>query len=595
MPQPTKLHLFPFSLPDELHASQAARFHRDSGNANTAHTYETVYETTPFRLTQWIPTHIEKFAGKFAGSLSDNVQSLLRKNTLFPLLETFCGALIPDGQNAAEVVSQISALPKRLVGSSRETNLCIECLKCDREKHGTSYIHRAHQAPGTFVCWKHQTRLLTACPHCHFPFEPNKNLILAAWDPCPGCKKYLTDFARSTAESVALDREIEVAKFGYELLQSSTRYLSGPVLAQTYRKRIKELGLMRKSTIHRVEIVKQLEEHFGDEFLSRVDRAHKKGKSPHWFVMCSSYAIFEAPLSRHILLANFLYPEAELFMKAAEDAIQLLQRKGDALEAIVSGVEPSDQSSNTSVPVVRKPKKETRAKDRIGMSLHAQILKVAQRHQDNQIKNLWKCHPRLMKMFLREDPNGMGWLQKQLDGSERVLSKSEQLASAANSEADIKWAKAFATSAIELYGSVDKPLRVTKYRIMKLSGWRGLNPIDPLRMPMAYKQLDGLPESEWHYWARRIVWALMTMERAPTSASSVRMSAGVEHQRGMVLADYFRDVPTDQVLWAGKVMDTLKEYGIDRNWQGPDPEREFYRAGRGYKRRTEEPNRAGTT
>jgi hypothetical protein len=595
MPQPTKLHLFPFSLPGELHASQAARFHRDSGNANTAHTYETLYEATPFRLTQWIPTHIEKFAGKIAGSLTENVQSLLRKNTLFPLLETFCGTSIPDGQNAVEVARQISALPKRLVGSIRETNLCIECLKCDREQHETSYIHRAHQAPGTFVCWKHQTRLLTACPHCHFPFEPNKDLILAAWDPCPGCKKYLADFARNSAESDALDREIEIAKFGYELLQSPTRYLSGPVLAQTYRKRIEELGLMRKSTINRVEIVKQLDEHFGDEFLSRVDRAHKKGKSPHWFVMCSSYAIFEAPLSRHILLANFLYPEAELFMKAAEDAIQLLQREGDALEAIVSSVKPSDQSSNTSVSVALKPKKETRTKNRSEMPIRTQILEVAQKYQNDQIKNLWKCHPRLMKMFLREDPSGLGWLQKQLDGSERVLVKSVQFASAANSEADIKWAKAFANSAIELYGSVEKPLRVTKSRIMKLSGWRGLNPVDPLRMPMAHKQLDSLPESEWHYWARRIVWALMTMECAPTSASSVRIRAGVEHQRGVVLADYFRGVRTDQVLWAGKVMDTLMEYGIDRNWQGPDLEREFYRAGRGYKRRTEQPNHAGAT
>lgn len=595
MSQPTKLHLFPFSLPDELHASQAARFHRDSGNANTAHTYETLYEAMPFRLTQWIPTHIEKFAGKIAGSLTENVQRLLRKNTLFPLLETLCGASIPDGQNAAEVARQISALPKRLVGPIRETNLCIECLKGDREQHQTSYIHRAHQVPGTFVCWKHQTRLLTACPHCHFPFEPSKDLILAAWDPCPGCKKYLPDFACNSAQSDALDREVEIAKFGYELLQSPTRYLSGPVLAQIYRMRIEELGLLRKSTINRVEIVKQLDEHFGDELLSRVDRAHKKGKSPHWFVMCSSYAIFEAPLSRHILLANFLYPEAELFMKAAEDAIQLLQFGGDAPEAIVSGTKPSDQSNSTSVSVASKPKKETRTKNRSEKSLQSQVLEAAQRYQSDQIKNLWKCHHRLMKMYLREDPNGLDWLQKQLDVSERALTKSEKFAAAAISEADIKWAKAFANSAIELYGSVDKPLRVTKYRIMNLSGWRGLNGVDPLRMPMAHRQLDILPESEWHYWGRKIVWALMTMECAPTSASCIRIRAGVEHQRGVVLADYFRGVPTDQVLWAGKVMDTLKEYGIDTNWQGPDPEREFHRAGRGYKRRTEQPNRAGIT
>lgn len=595
MPPPTKLHLFPFSLPGELHASQASRFHRDSGNANTAQTYATVYEAMPFRLTQLIPPHIEKFAGKFAGSLIENVQSVLRNNTLFPLLETFCGALIPDSHDAARIASQISTLPKRLVGSSRETNLCIECLKCDREKHETSYIHRAHQVPGAFVCWRHHTRLLTACPHCHFPFEPKMNLILAAWDPCPGCKKHLVDFSSNLAESDALEREVEIAKFGYELLESPTRYLSAPVLAQIYRQRIKELGLMRKSTINRVEIVGQLVEHFGDELMSRMDRAHRKGKSPHWFVMCSSYAIFEAPLPRHILLANFLYPEAGLFVRAAEDAIQLLRQEGDALEASVSDAKRSGQCTDASVSVGGKRKTETRQKNQSGTTLQSQVLKFAQNYQGDQIKNLWKSHSRLMKMFLREDPNGLDWLQKQLEVSEGIAAKPAQFALTINSEADIRWAKAFANAAIELYASVDKPLRVTKYRVMNRSGWRGLNRVDPLRMPMAHKQLDSLVESEWHYWARKIVWALLTMECAPTSASSVWSRAGVEYQRGVALADYFRGVPTDQVMWAGKVVDTLQEYGIDRNWQGPTPEREYYRTGRSYKRRTEQTDHNGTT
>lgn len=586
MPPPTNLHLFPFSLPDELHASQVARFHRDSGNAHTTHTYAMVYEAKPFRLTQWIPTHIEKFAGKFAGSLSGNVQGLLRGNTLFPLLETFCGASIPDEKYAGELAVQIAALPKRVVGSSRETNLCIECLKRDREEHGTSYIHRAHQTPGAFVCWKHRTRLLSACPHCHFPFEPDKNLVLAAWDPCPGCGKVLTNFPSSLSEVEALDREIELAKFGYDLLQSPTRHLCGPVLARVYRKRIEELGLMRKSTINRVEIVGQLVEHFGDELLSRIDRAHKKGKSPHWFAMCSSYAIFEVPLSRHILLANFLYPHVGLFLKAAEDARAQWRQEEHATEITRGG-----RCNARSAAIIGKRKKTTTSADRSEMSLRTQVIKLARNYPTDQIKNLWKHHHRLMKIFLKEDVNGLDWLQQQLNDSGRVPDEFERFALAVDSEADIQWAKAFANTAIELYASVDKPLRVTKYRVMKRSGWHGLNCPDPFRMPMAHKQLSSLLESEWHYWARRVVWALMTMANAPTSVSSVRIRAGVEHQRGVVLAAHFREVPSDQVLWAGKVVDTLEEYGIDRNWRGPDTTREFYTTGRSYKRRTAPPER----
>lgn len=578
VPQKTRLHLFPLSLPDELHASQIGRLHRDSGNAMPAHTYASVYGVPPFRLTQWIPSHLEEFAAKLDGSFIHNLHMVMRENTLFPLLQTFCGASLPEGLDVSQVRSEIAKLPRRQVGSSRKTNLCIECLKSDLDEFGTAYIHRSHQAPTTSVCWKHQTTLLDACPKCHFPFEPDKNLILAAWDPCPVCKNHLVELAEIAPKLEASERAIELAKFTNKILQTYSQSLSREVLSGLYFKRLKELGFMRGSRIDRQAIVGAMEAHYGAAMLEKTDLASQKGRSQNWFVMCSSYAIFEAPLSRHILLANFLYPDSSDLLDCATHVRGQIAAEANNLSADHFETSGGRQSMTRSGEKREKVKGTTNLLER---TVRSRVLGLAQKYTKDQIKELWKNHHRFMKEFVKEDPAGLEWLQRQISSVEHVATPKIEVDAAI----DLKWAKEFATIALDLYASTEKPVRVTLNQILKRSGWRGQKRPSLEQMPLAVKQLHSLIESEWHYWARRIIWAKITMESPPSSVSSLRIQAGVEHQRGTALARFFDDVPGNQVVWAGKVTSILEDYGIDKNWLGPEPDKEFHRAGRGYQSR----------
>jgi len=577
-----QLHLFPFSLPDELHASQISRFHRDSGNAQTTQTYLKAYEAKPFRLTQWIPTYLDRFAAKFSGSIGGNALKILRGNTLFPLLQTFCGADFRESCDDAKVREQLSALPKRLVGSRRKTYLCVLCLLSDREEHHTSYIHRSHQAPCTSVCWKHETRLIDACPRCHFPFEPEKDLILAAWAPCPVCQTSLTSFESHVRGLEVSCREVEIAKFNYGILKGAKHSVSREALTHVYRQEIADRGFLRRTQLSRVDVTQSMEDYYGVPLLSDLDIAYKKGKSPHWFAMCSSYAIFEVPLSRHILLANFLYRTPEKFLEAAESFA--MQPRSQEPEIRDSGRKDRPtlhkhqrDTASTCTEIAALFKQESSSQTR--------LLRYAKAYRQDHIKQLWRDHSRVMKAFTKENPQGLDFLQREIESSASELVEGSLTSNHRKLEDDVIWAKAIVAASIDLYSSTEKPVKVTKLQLLKRSGWGEVNYPNSIRMPMTARQLESVIESDWHYWARRVVWAILTMESAPSSLSSVRIRAGVEHTRGIVLAAYFADVPSSRVIWAGKVMEVLQEFGVDRAWVGPTPERKFQTAGRGYQRR----------
>lgn len=575
------LNLFPFSYPDELHASQVSRLHRDSGNAYTAQTYLDVYGTRPFRITQWIPAHIAHFARKFSGDYGSNILQIVRENTLYPLLQTFGGANLPQGLASDQIDGYLQQLPKRMVGSNRNTRLCVSCLQCDMEEHSSPYLHRAHQAPGVTACWKHKTSLIDACPRCHLPFEPRNDLILAAWAPCPVCCLRVEEASKLMSFADVSAQEIAMAQFTYRILQSAPKSMNGDVLVQVYRKEIERRGLLRGTSIDRRAVTAELAEHYGADHLARLDRAFAQGGSPHWFVMCNRYAVFEVPIARHILLANYLYPEPDSFLKVADevaarpvsDSLTAVQPVRRGVKAKAGQVHRNARDSTESLSVNERNQGEL-------------LVNLANRYLRDKIKNLWKHHHSLMKSFIQENPDGIRWLETNFTPNHSSKPSNDRFDKTEVEQKDLAWAKTFLNTANILYASAEKPVRVTKLQILKQSGWGGSNYPNPSKMPLATRQLENAIETEWHYWARRIVWAILTADSPPSSDSSVRIRSGVEHHRAFVLIDMFRTLPVRQALSAGRVTQTLESFSIDKRWEGPGSAPTFYRTGRSYERRT---------
>lgn len=575
-----RIFLFPFSLNDEIHTSQAGRYHVDSGNLSTRSSFAQLYDAAPFRNTHWVPAHLERFARKLPGSLIANTEALLRNNTLFPLFEAFGNAILSLSEDAIPVTQQILNMPKRIVGESGKIKLCFDCLQSDRDEHGTPYIHRSHQIPGIDACWKHSSRLLTCCPFCGCPFEQveSPNLILAPWKPCI-CGHYLPEAAFWHPERDAGEVELDFTRFAHELLVRPSQHLSASVLATLYKKRIADLGIMRKSKIDRLAMISTLEEHFGVTLLAKIDVAYRSGKNQHWFRMGCKSSVFDVPVARHLALAYFLFREADLFWKAATAIKAELETQ---FSEVVATTKKKRVISRETAVSSSGPVSVASHIDETNISIEKLELEgLLKTHPRWGIKDLWRKYPGLMRKFLRKNEDGLSWLMDRLN-TQLVLNKTGNSTCKSDQSDDVLWAQKFKEVAMVEYTSIKLPTKATCNFLMRRAGWKQPNKPDRQKSPLARKAVEALAESQWHYYARRILWAKLTVGTSATSRSSVIIPSGIEHHRGWDLLGYFSNVPPTSLLQAGAIMKILEEHGISRDWGGLPPSGKYYVPGRNY-------------
>ena len=83
------LPFFPISLPDESLASRVTRFHFERGNAKTRETYQELFGSSPFALSNLFLPRIEALAQRLPGNPHANVEKLIHEGTLLPIARLF--------------------------------------------------------------------------------------------------------------------------------------------------------------------------------------------------------------------------------------------------------------------------------------------------------------------------------------------------------------------------------------------------------------------------------------------------------------------------------------------------------------------------
>ena len=583
-PSPDRIALFPHSYPDELHASQAGRLHRESGNISTRHTFATAYGARPFRLTQWIPSNIEVFATRLPGDAAANLEYLLRHNTLYPLFEIFGNAHYDTNSTPVNLRVQLSRMQKRLVGESGATHLCFECLLQDRGSFGIPYIHRSHQIPGVNVCWRHGCRLLNACPYCACPFEPKADLVLAPWEPCPGCQKMLCDSTFFLPEQGS-ELELGYAVFAHELLQASPGVINSKVLAALYGERLREAGYSRGSLIDRIAARAAIEEHYGVEFLHRVDSAIRSGKDSQWVRSLSRSGMHDTPLSRHLLVANFLFGNADQFLAAA----QRLLAESPRQEKVTSVTEattdqPAPQTQTIEYPTTKiAPEPICIASSPLSKAT-SKIVAYLEKKPESTIQHLWEQHHGAMKRLARSCALDERWLeQMRAAATSTEVPAAESLSS---SPKDLEHAKKIVAEALVQQASIEKPIRMTRSFLLRQIGWKQGNFVARERYPLTDAQLDEESESDWHYYARRITWATLKLGAEGISSRWRQIElSGVEYHRAQLLCSFFSALSPNRTLRTGTIVEILREYQIPRDWEGPAPDLKFRPRGRRHQRK----------
>jgi hypothetical protein len=572
--------LSPPDLPDEVLLSDVGRYHILSANRTTTATYQELFRCAPFSLNSWIPSHIATLASRMPGDVTVNTRDLLERKTLYPLFQLFSALSFHEHSSQRRANKDRDdtrqrthrdrydsiVAPKRMVIEA--TRICLACLHDDFRTYGVPYIHLSHQVPGVEVCAQHGIDLIYKCPYCECLFNRHRQLVLAPWRACH-CKKYLLDFTASPVKSNNLVA-LSYAKFTHDLLSAPPMLVQPNALVECYKRRIRELGYLWGDKIHRNRLFKDIEKFYGADFLSRVDPAYKEKRLSGWFTLINDRYVSECPLSRHLLFAHFLFRKSKVFwpgiLQTAEPALLAEEDKSAQDTAKLSRSAKNRKSSTL----------QTKAKRVHDLTLR--LLHAAKGIAKCTVEDLWHSNFGSMKQLTRLDPQAVLRLREQLKILKPRAGPARSLSVQPHPDDDAR-ARKFQQAAEMMYVSTDKPERVSGNRLRHAVGW---NPYaaNRDRFPLAVHAFEEQIESNWHFYARRIVWAMFYLRHG--SMDAIRKLSGVEYHRSLVLMEFFRDIDISAPLSKGTVVKLLQQYGIDRHWDGPCPDREFPPAGRGY-------------
>lgn len=577
MPQKSdaQLPFFPAGFPDETIGSRVSRYHIRRGQPTMYATYKQLFGKLPFSLTGLVQQNLDKLAEKLPGSAQENLLEMQRSSTLLPLFQQFFGPKTATKHADRQGIPLVE-LSRRITGDSRLTHMCAQCLIDDEKEHGCPYIHRAHQIPGVTACWRHSTQLIDCCPSCGCPFAQPNQLILSAWMGCE-CGYSIADHAQS-GQRAASNVEIEFAQFAQALLAASPRRLSIQQLINIYKDRAIEIGCQwGNSRVNHKMLFGKIEAHFGKELLATIDPAYKAGKTGHWLNIFCAHSAVEAPLTRHLMAAYFLFRDATLFLARADAIINTKPELGDPPHVLNSVPASSDKT---------EPEKQPEDE------LLEELVSLALR--DNyDVQQLWRHYFGSMKRLVKLRPDAGEVIEKRLANAAAKKRQDEARAVRLRERShriDVEWSQAINKASLALYGENGRPVRVTQNQLLKtaeaLTGSCRSYPTEPA-FPLTVAALKTHEEGLWHFYARRLLWTLQCLHDPQTPIYKIVVHSKLETYKAKAVLEYFSDFTPCGGGSIQVIKSILRERGIEKGWQGPCPEREFYRAGRAYRLRTD--------
>lgn len=554
---------FEAGLPGEILHSRVSRYHVLRGNRTCRQTYLELFNCAPFPLTHWLPENLHELANILPGNPGENLLEIQRTGTLLPLFQQFGAGRTQRDVGRGRSKRSNYTMPRRMVGESGTTHLCPACLIEDAASFGVPYLHLAHQIPGVTACWRHAIRLLDRCPTCRCPLERTSTLVLSPWLGCE-CG---TDIATAGHASpvVAAAAEMDYARFSRELLEVAPVAIDTDQLVAMYRARISTLGFGRgRLLVNRVELLSAIEEYFGTALLADLDPAYRRGKTSGWFHPLSCSAAAEAPLTRHLIFSLFLFRTADCFVAHAKAAANAaVPARGRRLRASDDGGLMCKQDGTVG----------DFGKERAISSL----VRVARQHELS-VDDLWLRHFGAMKQLVKRWPLAPTEIAKRLAGGNAGTRSS----GSRPHPADREWAEAIQEAAARIYRSNDKPRRMSTSILIRETHCRPATWPTAEKFPATYAACEESKESQWHYYARRVLWAMRRCTSNTIPRSILTLSTRLEYFRAGAVYDYLRasGVP----LGREATPTQLLRLGITRDWKGPCPDQVFPAVGRAYQK-----------
>ncbi|MBB9584356.1 MULTISPECIES: TnsD family Tn7-like transposition protein [Gammaproteobacteria] len=313
----------PVSLPDELLLSRLIRYvtvSSDKGDNVACR----AFGSRKVSIHPFLTARLEQLARWGL----ESAEVMLFQQTLAPLFLFFLpnyadrlkrSMLVGDGAEAHRA-SQLSLFG---CGNSLCLKWCPVCAQQDLRQYGVAYWHRSHQIPGVTACVFHPVLLETL-------ELVRRQRIIAELLPT------IIDQPRA-----AFDVEVQVARFGFKLLQVITGGIPRVDTALTYRSKLSELGFITMQ--HRVRRKTLMEEFCVDIKYYRPGPDTPFPRHPHDYRYLSQLLDFNTSHHpfRHLLFAYWLFKEPQQMLSTKHICAESLQPM--FLESLEGGISTEQQ------------------------------------------------------------------------------------------------------------------------------------------------------------------------------------------------------------------------------------------------------------
>ena len=301
------LHWFPTPYPDELLYSVLARYHVWSGNTSPKMTTEELFGKRTVRSVWDLPANLNILLGQL-GSYWDASQ-LINNNTMYPYYATFSLPKQAEQVRESMLDSDGSTIHTRIgVAASNvklKTNLwvCSNCIKEDMDTYGETYWRRVHQAPGVFICPKHETALEKTTVSVK---AQNQHEFVVA---TPYVQRKKINLDGINKEEVQL--LIKVAKVTESLLNNTYLQNTDNTIRNKYLELLKQMGYASvNGFIKRDRLYQSFGAKFSDRFLDLLQSLVFLEESDWLTMIFQKHRKSFHPI-RHILVMLFLETSLE--------------------------------------------------------------------------------------------------------------------------------------------------------------------------------------------------------------------------------------------------------------------------------------------
>jgi hypothetical protein len=293
------------------------------------------------------------------------------------------------------------------------------------------------------------------------------------------------------------------------------------------------------------KFTEDLIELFGDDFISKVDKAYANGRTSFWIRFSIVDGVMDMPVPRHILLGMRLFGTAAAFREAVlrageEEAVAILPMKHRML---AQDIALRDQH-------------------------RARIVKELKRHGRLQLEDLWRRALRATSWLVEHDRK---WLDRTLSAEPQALCCDEKQGDDL-SDKDKHYAAQIEARSRELLAKDGRPECVTIERLFTtLPISTSHYYLRKKELPLLAQQLALSRESTWCLRARRVLWAVGQMREMDMTQtwSAIPYISSVSYyavKRILTITRWDLDALVRKDI---NIPAELARAGITLSWQGP--------------------------